>query len=245
MRTELRKPFRHGFILTEQELRRIHDIMVGQMEHNRSDEFNSVFELRYKNGIRAQKASLEEIISENNSGEEEIQELKMTLVKKSRIHEAQIEIEFRVPPPPPSREATQRPYSIQYYVLGEERDWVYLTSSKLDDRIAIIKQLPIFDYTIFIIAGGIVLLFFSLLALRPPPSLPLGYKVVGFFVSASLIIGGFAGMYGFHPYNFCWGDHTKIFNNRRNVAKFIINGVIIALVLSVVGSVIGSLVFIK
>ena len=211
MRTELRKPFRHGFILTEQELRRIHDIMVGQMGNNRSDEFNSVFELRYKNGIRAQKASLEEIISENNSGKEEIQELKMALVKKSRIHETQIEIEFRVPPPPPSREATQRPYSIQYYVLGEERDWVYLTSSKLHDRIAIIKLSPILEYIIiFIIAGGIALLILSLLALRPPPSLPLGYIVVGFFVSASLIIGGFAGMYGFRPYNFCWGDHTKI-----------------------------------
>lgn len=245
MKTELRKPFTHGFVLTEQELRRIYDTMVQQMKSIRKEDFSSFFELRYKNGVRAEKASLEEIISDNNIGIWEIQELKMTLFKKSSAQETRIEIELRVPPAPPSKEATTRPYSIQYYIVGDKRDWVYLTSSQLDDRIAKIKQLPIFDYGILaIVIGGFTLLI-SLVSFRPPPAIPLGYKIAGILVSILLIIGGFAGIYGFRRYNFCWGDSIKNFNNRRAIARMVLNVVIIGLALSVIGSVIGSLLFAK
>jgi hypothetical protein len=175
MKTEIRKPFTHGFVLTEQELRRIHDTMAQQMKNYKKDDFSSIFELTYKNGVRAEKASLEEIISDNNSDQWEIKELKMTLLKKTRLQETQIEIEFRVAPPPPSREATQRPHSIQYYVVGDERDWVNLTSSQLDDRIAKVKQYPYIDFGILAIAIGIVMLIVSLVAFIPPSSIPLGY----------------------------------------------------------------------
>src|SRR2546421_4538514 len=123
MRTEIRKPFSHGFVLTEQELRRIYDTMLQQIERiTKQDTVVTTFELKFKNEVVAEKASLDEIISENNSGKWEIQELRVTLSRKSQVQENQIRIEFRVPPAP-------KLYSIYYYVLGDERDWVYLTSS--------------------------------------------------------------------------------------------------------------------
>lgn len=63
MKTEMRKPFTHGFVLTEQELRRIHDIMVQQMKDNKKDDFSSLFGIKYKNGVRAEKALFDEIFS--------------------------------------------------------------------------------------------------------------------------------------------------------------------------------------
>jgi len=245
MKTELRKPFRHGFVLTEQELRRIYDTMVQQMKSIRKDDFTSFFELRYKNSVRAQKASLDEIIADNNMGIWEIQELKMILFKKSTVQETRIEIELRVPPPPPTKDTTQSPYSIQYYIVGDKRDWVYLTSSQLDDRIAKIKQLPIFDYMIFALAFGLALLIVSVVSFRPPPSIPLGYKIAGLLVSVLLIIGSVAAIYGYRRYNFCWGDAMKSFKNRRTIARLIINVVIIGLVVSIIGSIISNLLLLK
>jgi hypothetical protein len=55
MRTELRKSFFHGFVLTEQELRRIYDIMLQQMKRITTANVVDVFELKFKNGMVAEK----------------------------------------------------------------------------------------------------------------------------------------------------------------------------------------------
>jgi hypothetical protein len=151
MKTEIPKHFTHGFILTEQDLWSINDDIDQQMRRETKDEIISFFEVKYKSGVKAEKASLSEVISENNSGEWEIQALKMGSFSKSRPQRPKIEIEFRVPPPPVNRDNTKAPYSIYYYILGDERDWVYLTSSKLDDRIARIKRLPLDLYGMAVI----------------------------------------------------------------------------------------------
>jgi len=221
--------------------------MVQQMKRKERDDFNSFFELRYKNGVRTEKASLDEITADNNSGAWKIQELKMALLSRNRLKETKLEIEFRVPPTPPSKDATEQPHSIQYYVVGDERDWVYLTSSQLDDRIANIKQLPIFYYGVAAIAIGLSMLivFLAMLSSTASSKLPLGYEIVAILASGLIISGGIACIYGFPLYNFIWGDYIKTFTYRRTVGKYVINGVIISLVLSVIGSIIGTLFFLK
>lgn len=221
--------------------------MVQQMEIKSKNAISSFFELKHKNGVRAEKATLDDIIAENNSSEWEIQELKMNVVRKSRLLDTKIEVEFRVPPPPPTKEATIQPYAIQYYVVGDGRDWVYLTSSQLDDRIAKIKQGPLFDFMLIFFITGIILLCVSLVTLLPTSTIkfPLGYKLAGLFVSASLVICSLAFLYGFRLYNFCWGDYLKDYYSRRKKSIYVINGIIITLVLSVIGSIISAIFFLK
>ena len=246
MRTELGKSFTYGFLLTEQELRRIYDTMVQQMKHHGKDNFSGFFELRYINGVKVQKASLDEIIADNNSGKEQILGLKMALFSRSQFQETQIGIEVRIPPRR-LKDDPQQPYSIQYYVVGDERDWVYLTSSQLDDRIANIKQLPIFAYGgICMVIGVVIFCFIAALSIDNLFfQFPLGDRIVVYLVASLVIIGGIATLYGFPPYNFYWGDYIKSFSHRRAVGKYVINGVVISLVLSIIGSVIGTLFFLK
>jgi uncharacterized membrane protein YidH (DUF202 family) len=248
MKSELKMPFTHGFVLTEQELRRTCKTMVQQMNSSGKADFRSFFELKYKNGVKAEKASLDDIIAAHNSGKWKIQGLKMALLSKFQPRKTQIEIEFRVPPPPPSKEATTRPYSIQYYVVGDEHDWVYLTGSYLDERIAHIKQLPIFTYGLIATGIGIAMLIFFMVMLTSSSGhlkLPLGYEIVATIASGLIIISGLACIYGFPSYNFCWGDYLKVFTQRRTTAKYIINVVIVSLVLSVIGSLIATLFYLK
>ena len=247
MKKELKKEFRHGFSLSEQELRRIHNTMTQQMKIQSKNAISSFFEIKHKNGIRSEKTTLDDIIAENNSGVWEIQELKMNLVSRSISLETKIEIELRIPPPPPTKEATQSPYAIQYYVIGDERDWVYLTSSQLDDRIAKIKGGPLFSFMQFFIPISIVLFLVSLSPFSPTTKFPfpLGYKIAGLFVSTSLIICSLAFLYGFRSHNFCWGDYLEIYNSRRAKAKYAINGIIITLILGILATIITNLFSLK
>ena len=250
MKTELKKQFSHGFSLSEQELRRIHNTMTQQMKIKSKNAINSFFEIKHKNGVRSEKATLDDIIAENNSGGWEIQELKMNLVSRSNLIKTKIEIEFRIPPPPPTKEATQRPYAIQYYVVGDERDWVYLTSSQLDDRIAKIKEGSLFSFMLYFTAISIALFIVSIIILSstrvsPTTKFPLGYKIAGLFVSTLLIICSLAFQYGFSSHNFCWGDYLEIYNNRRTKAKYVINGMIISLILGIIATIITNLFYLK
>ncbi len=198
MRTEIAKTFIYRFMLTEQELVRINDVILQQMKAGTNDDIKCFAELKFKNGVKSEKASLDEIIAENNGNQWEIQVLKIGAYnfKTSHPQKTRIEVEFRVPPPP--------------------------------------VNMPIDIYGFTAILAGIILGFLILLlpSANRPIVMPLGYQVIGFFASASLIIGGIAAIYGFPPYSFCWGDNTKKYSNRRTLGLYVINGVIVALVLS-------------
>ena len=70
-------------------------------------------------------------------------------------------------------------------------------------------------------------------------------ETLGIFISGLIIIGSIAAIYGFPPYNFCWGDYLKIFNQRQSIGKFIIVSVIIGIVLGVVAGIIANYLTIK
>jgi len=207
------------------------------------------FELKYKNGVKSEKASLDDVIVEGNSSEWKIQEISISMISRLALGEAQITIWFRVPPTPTNKDTTQRSPSIGYVVIGTERDWVYLTGSQLDDRVAKIKQLPIYNFGIIAIIIGILISAIAFGITIPAPThhllIPVGYLIITFIASTLFILGGVAAMYGFPRYNFYWGDYIKVVTHKRTVGKYIINVVVIALILSIVGSIVGTLFFIK
>jgi hypothetical protein len=241
MRTELRKPFSNGFVLTEQELRRIYALMVQRIKQIvNDDDIVDVFELKFKNGIVVKKASLDEIISENNSDKWEIQELKMGVLSKSRPSEVQIGISFKKINSPSKKDEMHS--SIYYFILGDDRDWVYITSSELDERIAKIKQYLMVFYGLLAIILGTFILIMSLIIFFPPGSSgpSLSDEIIALFVSGLIISGGIAVIYGFPSFNFCWGDYIGIFNKRQTVGKFIIFTVIIGIVLGIISGIIAN-----
>jgi hypothetical protein len=247
VRTEIKKPLTSPFFLTEQDLWTINDVMLRQMKSDTTDSIDTFFVLKYKNEVTAEKASLDEVIDENNSGDGEIRGLKMGAYSTTRPQKLRIEVEFRNPPPPVSREATRRPHSIYYRVLGDDKVWVNLTSSQLFDRIAITKRLPIRSFGELAIFVGLVLgiIMFALTNVSPPIHMPLGYVIVTFTASVLIMIGGAAAIYGFPLYNFYWGDNIKKTDDRRKVGIIIINLAIVTLLFGSVASIVGTLFFLK
>ncbi len=123
----IRKSFQHGFVLDEQELRRIYNILVQQMNESGPHElFDTTFTMIFKNKITEEKSSIEDVFTQNNVGLWEIESLEISLKSKNPFFKPQIVLNFE----------KKSVGSISYTIMGEDRNWVYLTSSQLDERIA-------------------------------------------------------------------------------------------------------------
>lgn len=139
MKASSRKRFRHGFVLTEQELRRLLDVLVQQMKRIATMRRPVVqFQLDFRNGATAQTNSIDEVLSLENAGSGTVTRLKVVLQDKEDGEEPtnQIYLEFTDVNAGGSGFGGT---SVCYAVEGEDRDWVFITSSELEERINKIK----------------------------------------------------------------------------------------------------------
>ena len=132
--------------------------------------------------------------------------------------------------------------------MGEDRNWVYLTSSQLDERIAKIKLFTLSSNAKFVLlflsTFPIVVLILFLFTLFFPThstlSLPTGDIILAIVFLILLAAGVIAYFYFFSLFNFCWGDYTAIFERKRSIGKYVLLGVLVVLVLGVIGGIIAN-----
>jgi hypothetical protein len=138
MRTEAKRFYNTGFVLTEAELRRLHDVMASQMRRSSAGEnYSARYEVKYRNGSIAEPNSLDDISSQENFGSGAITRLKLTLASLSESPPVKLSVEFSITEDEPD----ERP--IHYTVLGDDRDWVFVTSSQIDERLGKVRRLNV------------------------------------------------------------------------------------------------------
>lgn len=130
---ESNKTFYHGFILNEQELRRFNDLFQEQLKKEIEGKIENTYSIVFENGVVAQTNDIEEILSLENSGSAKIIELQLTSeIKDKRL----ISIDFSNA----DSNNVRSDISIKYTISGLTRDWVFITSSLMDERIKKIKR---------------------------------------------------------------------------------------------------------
>ena len=141
MRSEAKKIFKHGFNLTEQELRVIYKIATEQLEKNSNKaEIISSFEVKFSNGVIAEPKSIDEIVGFENIGSGQIVRLKIQIKTEVGTQSSSIELEFY----DLDQDSSPQYESIKYVVVSDDRDWVFVTSSKLDERLSRLKRISLF-----------------------------------------------------------------------------------------------------
>jgi len=136
MRSEAKKTFQHGFDLTEQEFRRIYDALLQQISHIPIDNPLTFFEVKFQNGVIAEPANLDEIFALENIGSSSIVRLEIYITDDDETPHSYIRLKFM----DVDSRSESGEYSIEYTIGGDDRDWVFITSSQLDERIARIKR---------------------------------------------------------------------------------------------------------
>ncbi|MGO9404889.1 MAG: hypothetical protein ACLPVW_15610 [Terriglobales bacterium] len=179
---ESRKTFTHGFVLTEPELRRIVDSISEQFGKLSSEHKPDIsYRMTFKNGVIADTGSLDDVLSQENAGSGLILRLSIKAVLQTKPTETVVTMEFL------NADAEDEPgyTSVRALVRGLSRDWVFVTSTMLDERIAKVKRFAFNQLsgkgpsrTLFRLSAPVLALFGALLAAllpfrSPSPSLVL------------------------------------------------------------------------
>jgi hypothetical protein len=139
MRSEASKALKNGFELTEQELRRIYDALVQQMERVNTPEAPDLdvkFEVKFRNGVIAEPTTLDEILGLENIGSGKIEKLKIRMEKGIEATKTSILLDFVNI----DSDTEIGNNAISYSIVGNDRDWVFITSSQLEERLSRIRK---------------------------------------------------------------------------------------------------------
>lgn len=131
MRTEAKKRFLRGFLLTEQELRRLVASISGQLEKAPcTSPIDVEFEIKFRNGSISSGATLDEVIELENAGTSAVERLKLSMTQRPPQVEYSVDVTFATVGP------TDDEPPMRYHINGADRDWVFVTSSLIEERLA-------------------------------------------------------------------------------------------------------------
>ncbi|HZH39199.1 MAG TPA: hypothetical protein VEX17_03960 [Bacillales bacterium] len=138
MKTERKKNYNTGFVLTEPELRRIHGLLIEQFQKELPPATNikGFYEIKYRNGSISEPNTLDEIFTQENIGSLAITRLKIKLTDNNNPSLYEVTVEFTNP----DFEEGDKVKPMSYAVIGNNRDWVLIVTSLLDERINRIKR---------------------------------------------------------------------------------------------------------
>lgn len=140
MRTEFKKSSPLGFVLTEAELRRILGTIEDQLRKISADaHIHRNFSMKFRDGTLAITSSLDEVLMQENIGSSQIVRLTIECSLNQNTHTNSISIEFV----DLSSEDDPQAKPISYAVKGESRDWTFVTSSLVEERLLKIERLPL------------------------------------------------------------------------------------------------------
>lgn len=147
MKTENQRSYNTGFVLTEPELRRIHQLIIEQFQRHLGSTANIKvsYEIRYSNGSISEPNSLDTIIAQENIGSSAITRLGIRFTDDNNPFLYDVTLRFI--------NLDLEKYgskSISYTVIGNDRDWVFIVTSLLDERIKRIKRFRIYTTDNFI-----------------------------------------------------------------------------------------------
>jgi hypothetical protein len=135
---ESNKTYKQGFILTEQEFRRIIDIISEQLKKSvKKEEPKLNYLVKFENGVIAKTESLEEIFNLENGGIGEIIRVQITGEIGENENNHIISIIFKNTN---SENESSNTAPINHIIKGKSRDWVFVTSSLIQERINKLKQ---------------------------------------------------------------------------------------------------------
>ncbi len=130
MTSSLRKSFNNGFVLTEQELRKIYATIEQQIRQV-TNNIAPWFELEFANGIVGERPSLNAVLDEENEGDRAIRALTIKLTGQKDANEiASILLKFAAEPSNP----------ISYLITGNDETWISHTSIELEKRVSKVKR---------------------------------------------------------------------------------------------------------
>ncbi|MEG4252496.1 MULTISPECIES: hypothetical protein [unclassified Microcoleus] len=168
MKTQIQRSYNTGFVLTEPELRRIHQLIIDQFERHLGSTVNikMSYEIKYRNGSISEPNSLDTIMAQENIDSLAITYLGIRFTDDNNPFLYDVRLQFI--------NLDLEKYgsaSISYTVIGNDGEWVFRVTSILDERIKKIKRFRIYTPDKFInLLLAMMVSLFALIIIALPSS---------------------------------------------------------------------------
>lgn len=139
MKTEISKQFKWGFILGEQELRRIIKTCIDNAEKIEPGTYSPEIEVHLSDGSIIETQEIEDVLALENSGNRTIDSINLR-IDSLETKNWSILVRFQN-----GRKNKKSWVSSEYEIFAESRDWVFICSSDIEDRIKRCRTMS-FDY---------------------------------------------------------------------------------------------------
>ncbi|MCP4606304.1 MAG: hypothetical protein GY847_38305 [Proteobacteria bacterium] len=137
MRAEIQRSYRHGFLLKETDLRRMVDLVRGRLgRRDDKEDINATFTTRLRDGGIAETDSLDELMELDNEGPGKVVGLTLEI---SDSDANRVLLGFREP----QERDGELEDAISLEVRGSTRDFAFIISSQLEERIQKIKRVQL------------------------------------------------------------------------------------------------------
>lgn len=133
------KTYKIGFVIYESDLRRINDLIREQIKKiNPDPEISYKYLLKFQNGAVGETDKIDTVIEQENEGSKRINSIEILGVDQLKNS---ISIDFE----DLGADNIDEDYSIKYNIKSTDRDWVFVTSSLIEERINKIKRNSFFS----------------------------------------------------------------------------------------------------
>ena len=134
---ESSKAYYSGFVITEQDLRRLQTIAEDQFKKIHPNEKPAIsFQINYDNGAVAETTSIEDVLQEENTGSTRITRLRFRSEVGKGKNATRLTLEFANTDSDQQAEAV----SMKYRIHAKSRDWVFVSSSLFEERLAKLRR---------------------------------------------------------------------------------------------------------
>lgn len=134
---ESNKKYKAGFVLSEPELRRLVDTIAEQLRKiDSSKDVLHKYAIKFRNGAIAETHNIDEVLKEENTGSCQVIRLRTESVLENDDSGSIIITEFINI----ADDEETGTVPIKQSISGSSRDWVFVTSSLLEERISKVKR---------------------------------------------------------------------------------------------------------
>ncbi len=131
LKVEKSENYDWAIIVDETDLRRLEETIKLSLDSQNNDIIKIKYKIRCSDGSNIETNDLNEVINEENSKERSIKNIKIIVDNQNFSKNIDISL---------GDQGFLKSNTVSYSITGDNRDWVYLSASKIDERLKTLKQ---------------------------------------------------------------------------------------------------------
>lgn len=181
LKVEKSESFKWAIVVDEMDLRRLDETIKSIIDSEDEENINILYKIKCSDGSKVETMDINEVVNEENLKSRSIEYIEIIAYEKDLTSSINISL---------GRRGYYQTTSIFYSIAGDSREWVYLTASKIEERIESLKQWFSFfykldyDWLIFF-----VIIFFTIyISVQPKKEISENISLIDFLKEFSILV---------------------------------------------------------